>query len=33
MKLRDVIAVLLGLKKPQLVPIPKTTNQPNQPKR
>lgn len=31
MKLRDVIAVLLGLKKPQLVPIPKTTNQ--QPKR
>jgi hypothetical protein len=28
MKLRDVIAVLLGLKKPQLIPIPKTTNQP-----
>jgi hypothetical protein len=27
MKLRDVIAILLGTKKPVLIPIPKNNNQ------
>jgi hypothetical protein len=27
MKLRDLLSVLLGLKKPQLIPIPVKTNQ------
>lgn len=32
MKLREIISVLLGLKKPVLIPIPKSNNN-NTPKR